>query len=208
MNPDVLKLYESNNLTITRQVHYSTKHEKSVDVVLFLNGIPIITIELKNPMTGQTSQNAVHQYRHDRDQNDLLFSFKKRALVHFAVDTDEVYMTTRLLGESTEFLPFNKGNNNGAGNPENPHGYKTSYLWEEVLKRDSLLDIVARFLHLQIVTVQDLAHKTTGHLYSTGAFRPVSYFSQWERKRGNRFGASAENRCRASIERAPRLCSL
>ena len=125
MNPDALKLYESNNLTITRQVHYSTKHEKSVDVVLSLNGIPIITIELKNPMTGQTWQNAVHQYRHDRDQNEFLFSFKKRALVHFAVDTDEIYMTTKLLGESTEFLPFNKGNNNGAGNPENPSGYKT-----------------------------------------------------------------------------------
>ena len=150
MNPDALKLYESNNLTITRQVHYSTKYEKSVDVVLFLNGIPIITIELKNPMTGQTWQNAVHQYRHDRDQNDLLFSFKKRALVHFAVDTDEAYMTTRLLGESTEFLPFNKGNNNGAGNPENPSGYKPAYLWEEVLSRESLLDIIARFLHLQV----------------------------------------------------------
>ena len=101
-------------------------------------------------MTGQTWQNAVHQYRHDRDQNELLFSFKKRALVHFAVDTDEIYMTTKLLGESTEFLPFNKGNNNGAGNPENPKGYKTAYLWEEVLSRDSLMDILARFLHLQV----------------------------------------------------------
>ena len=119
-------------------------------MVLTLNGIPVVTLELKNPMTHQTWENAVHQYRHDRDPNDLLFSFKKRALVHFAVDTDEAYMTTKLSGESTAFLPFNKGNNNGAGNPENPKGYKTAYLWEEVLSRDSLMDILARFIHLQV----------------------------------------------------------
>lgn len=150
MNPETQKLYEANILSITRQARYSTKHENSVDVVLCVNGIPVITLELKNPMTHQTWANAVHQYKHDRDPNDLLFSFKKRALVHFAVDTDEAYMTTRLNGSSTYFLPFNKGKDNGKGNPDNPHGYKTAYLWEEVLARDSLMDILARFMHLQV----------------------------------------------------------
>ena len=150
MNPDTKWKYEQNALSVIRQVHFSKDHNKSVDVVLTLNGIPIVTVELKNPMTKQTWENAVHQYKHDRDANNLLFSFKKRALVHFAVDTDEAYMATKLSGESTTFLPFNRGNNNGAGNPENHKGYKTAYLWEEVLSRDSLMDILARFIHLQV----------------------------------------------------------
>jgi type I restriction enzyme R subunit len=150
MNPETQKLYEANILSITRQAHYSTKHENSVDVVLCINGIPVITLELKNPMTHQTWMNAVHQYKHDRDPNDLLFAFKKRALVHFALDTDEAYMATKLSGTHTYFLPFNKGKDNGKGNPDNPSGYKTAYLWEEVLARDSLMDILARFMHLQV----------------------------------------------------------
>lgn len=150
LNPDTQSLYAANRLTIARQQKFSNKNSKTVDVVLSLNGIPVVTIELKNPMTGQTWRNAVHQYKVDRDSNEVLFQFKKRALVHFAADPDEVYMTTRLSGNSTHFLPFNHGNNNGAGNPENPNGYKTSYLWEEVLQRDSLMDILARFIHLQI----------------------------------------------------------
>jgi type I restriction enzyme R subunit len=101
-----------------------------VDVVLSLNGIPVATAELKNPLTGQTWRNAVQQYQNDRDPKDQIFQFKKCALVHFAVDPDEVYMTTRLNGRSTYFLPFNKGNDNAAGNPVNPDGYKTAYLWE------------------------------------------------------------------------------
>jgi len=121
-----------------------------VDVTLALNGIPVATAELKNPMTGQTWRNAVHQYKNDREAADLFFQFKRRTLVHFAVDTDEVYMTTRLSGGKTYFLPFNKGCGSGAGNPENPNGYKTAYLWEEVLQRHSFLDILARFIHLQI----------------------------------------------------------
>ena len=149
MNPETLQRYQANILTITRQARYSTKHENSVDVVLSVNGIPVITIELKNQLTHQSWQNAVKQYKFDRDPNDLLFSFKKRALVHFAVDTDEIYMTTKIQGSSTYFLPFNKGNGYGRGNPENPNGYKTAYLWEEVLTRDSLMDILARFVHLQ-----------------------------------------------------------
>ncbi len=150
MNPETKRLYDANILTITRQAHFSTKHEQSVDIVLTINGIPVSTLELKNAMTGQTWRNAVHQYKVDRDPNDTLFAFRKRALVHFAVDTDEAYMTTKLAGANTSFLPFNKGRDNGAGNPDNPKGCKTAYLWEEVLSRDSLMDIVARFLHIQV----------------------------------------------------------
>ena len=150
LNPDIQKLYEANCITITRQLRYSAKHGNTLDVTLALNGIPVATAELKNPMTAQTWRHAVTQYKNDRDPVDLIFQFKKRTLVHFALDTDEVYMTTRLSRRSTHFLPFNKGCGSGAGNPENPSGYKTAYLWEEVLKRHSFLDILARFIHLQV----------------------------------------------------------
>jgi type I restriction enzyme R subunit len=150
LNPETIRLYNENILTITRQLKYSPKYEKSIDVVLSLNGLPLVTMELKNPMTGQTWRDAKHQYQNDRDPNDVLFQFHKRTLVHFAVDTDEVYMTTQLKGKSTYFLPFNKGDNGGAGNPDNPGNYKTAYLWEESLQRDSFLDIVARFIHIQV----------------------------------------------------------
>ena len=150
MNPDIVKKYEATRLTVTRQLVYSTKHKNTIDLVLSLNGIPIITAELKNPMTGQRWPDAVNQYMHDRDPRDLIFDFKKRTLVHFAVDPDEVYMTTRLAWKSTTFLPFNLGNGTGAGNPPNPAGYKTAYLWEQVWVRDSLLDIIARFMHLEV----------------------------------------------------------
>ena len=161
MNPDTLKLYTANRLTITRQLRYSSRHQNTLDVTLALNGIPVATAELKNPLTAQTWRHAVEQYKSDRDPKDLIFQFKRRALVHFALDTDEVYMTTRLLGKNTQFLPFNKGCGGGqdsvegilhtsAGNPENPSGYKTAYLWEKILERDSFLDTLARFIHLQV----------------------------------------------------------
>ena len=150
MNPETKKRYEANRLTITRQLKYSPKHTGTLDVTLALNGIPVATVELKNPMTAQTWRHAVMQYKNDRDPTDLIFQFKHRALVHFAVDTDEVYMTTRLAGSKTYFLPLNKGCGGGGGNPDNPGGYKTAYLWEEVLERHSFLDILARFIHLQI----------------------------------------------------------
>lgn len=150
MNPETQRLYAANRLAITRQLRYSSRHGNTLDVTLVLNGIPVATLELKNPMTGQTWRNAIHQYKNDRDPTDLIFQFKKRTLVHFAVDTDEVYMATRLSGRSTHFLPFNRGCGGGAGNPENPGGYKTAYLWEEVLERHSFLDILARFIHLQV----------------------------------------------------------
>jgi type I restriction enzyme R subunit len=150
LNTDTIRLYNENILTITRQLHYSVKHENSLDVTISLNGIPLATAELKNPMTGQAWQNAVWQYRTDRDPTETIFAFRKRTFVHFALDTDEVYMTTQPAGKGTHFLPFNRGDNGGRGNPENPGNYKTAYLWEEVLQRDSFLDILARFVHIQI----------------------------------------------------------
>jgi type I restriction enzyme R subunit len=145
LNEEHRKLYEANVLSVIRQLRYSEKDEKSLDLTLFLNGFPIITAELKNPLTGQTVQDAIWQYRHGRDPREPLFKFG-RCLAHFAVDPDLVYMTTRLRGKDTEFLPFNKGNNDGAGNPPNPHGFKTAYLWEEVWRKDNLLEIIGHFL--------------------------------------------------------------
>jgi type I restriction enzyme R subunit len=150
MNPDSRRLYEANRLTLTRQLHYSTKNENSIDLLISLNGIPVATGELKNPLTGQTAEHAKHQYKSDRDPRERIFEFKRRTLVHFAVDPDVVWMTTRVEGSKTVFLPFNKGSKHGAGNPENPGGYKTAYLWEAVWKRDALLDILGRFVHLQV----------------------------------------------------------
>jgi type I restriction enzyme, R subunit len=152
LNPELEARYRANLLGLTRQLHFSPKSEKSLDVVLSVNGIPVVTLELKNPLSGQTAANAIHQYRNDRDPREPIFEFTKRSLVHFAVDTEEVHMATRLAGASTHFLPFNRGANGGAGNPPDKAGrnYKTAYLWEEVLQRDSLLDLLARFLHLDI----------------------------------------------------------
>jgi len=150
MNPDTLALYGHNQLTVTRQLYYSDAHSKSLDLVLFLNGLPIATAELKNPLSGQTVEDAKRQYKRDRDARELLFEFKKRALVHFAVDQDQVFMATRLSGDKTFFLPFNLGDHGHAGNPPAADGgYRTAYLWREVWQRDSLLDIVGRFMHLQ-----------------------------------------------------------
>lgn len=120
-----------------------------IDVTLAVNSIPVVTAELKNPLTGQRAADAVRQYQDDRDGRDLLFAFKKRALVHFAVDPDEVWMTTHLRGKETHFLPFNRGNNHGAGNPPVEGNWKTHYLWDEVLQVDSLLEILQRFMHLE-----------------------------------------------------------
>ncbi|GAB4495712.1 MAG: DEAD/DEAH box helicase family protein [Saprospiraceae bacterium] len=152
LNPETERLYNLNRLTVTRQVKYSLKNENSVDLLLSLNGLPVATVELKNQFTGQDTANARRQFIEDRDPAELLFQFKKRALVHFAVDTDEAYFTTFLNRGKTRFFPFNKGNNNGAGNPLNPNGHKTAYLWEEIWQKDSWLDIVGRFIHLETET--------------------------------------------------------
>lgn len=158
LNPELEARYAANRLGVVRQLHYSAQHPgRSLDVVLVLNGVPLATLELKNPLTGQTAAHAKHQYTHDRDPRTPIFEFKRRTLVHFAVDTEEVWMTTRLAGTATHFLPFNKGNGGGAGNPPDTHGrnYRTAYLWEEVLQRDSLLDLLARFVHLQVEDKRD-----------------------------------------------------
>lgn len=152
LNPELAERYALNRLGVTRQLGYSKAGRQSLDVVLSVNGLPVVTVELKNPLTGQTTDDAVIQYRRDRDPRERLFEFGRRTLVHFAADPDTVQMTTRLAGESTQFLPFNRGNGTLAGNPPDAlgRGYRTAYLWEEVLSRDSLMDILARFLHLQV----------------------------------------------------------
>jgi len=159
MNPESAARYGANRLTITRQVEFLSdvlkrpdgqKRKCIVDVVLSLNGLPVVTVELKNPLTGQRAEDACTQYKTDRDGRDRLFRFKERALVHFAVDPDEAWMTTELKGAQTFFLPFNRGHNFGAGNPPVEDNWKTHYLWDEVLRADSLLDILQRFMHLEI----------------------------------------------------------
>ncbi|HEY4016507.1 MAG TPA: type I restriction endonuclease [Polyangiaceae bacterium] len=149
MNPDTLARYQENRLVVRRQVRFVEDGDESIDLVLFVNGFPIATAELKNPLTKQTVEDAVKQYRR-RDTRPMLLQFKKRSLVHFAVDPDLVYMTTKLSGDATTFLPFNRGRDRGAGNPEHASGYRTGYLWQEVWERDSFLDVLARFVHLQV----------------------------------------------------------
>jgi len=149
LNPKSIELYEKNRLGISRQVHFSADNDKSLDLVISLNGIPVATAELKNQMTGQTVEDGMRQYKKNRDPREKLFQFKKRALVHFAVDTDQVYMTTKLEGNDTFFLPFNLGHEHGAGNPPEEGKHRTWYLWEKVWERESWLDILARFIHVQ-----------------------------------------------------------
>lgn len=146
--------YEENICSCVRQWHYSSQNNNSVDMVLVLNGIPVIALELKNQYTGQTVDNAKKQWMYDRDPREICFQFNKRILAYYCVDHTDVYMTTKLAKADTFFLPFNQGsngagNNGGAGNPPNPNGYPTAYLWENVLQKDSMLDILQKFLNLQ-----------------------------------------------------------
>ncbi len=156
MNPDIMQRYAANRLRVVRQVHYSVHNELNIDLVLFLNGIPVATAELKTDFT-QCIDDAVDQYRFDRLPNpkgqnsEPLLTFPSGALVHFAVSSSEVKMTTKLAGPDTNFLPFNQGSNGSgntgaAGNPVNPDGHKTAYLWEQVWQRDSWLEILGRYL--------------------------------------------------------------
>jgi len=148
-NPNLWTLYKQNRLSVVRQLRYDPNNDNELDLVLCVNGVPVVTCELKNAMTGQKVSHAKHQYRTDRDPKAPIFVFKKRALVHFAVDADEAWMATHLRGVKTFFLPFNRGFSNGAGNPPVESKHRTSYLWEQVWERESLLDIVGRFMHLQ-----------------------------------------------------------
>ena len=151
MNPDITARYQANRLRVVRQVHYSTANENSLDLVLFLNGIPVATVELKTDNT-QSIDDAVVQYQKDRQphpkgqSSEPLLSFPSGALVHFAVSSSRVMMTTRLQGLDTTFLPFDRGNDGGAGNRLNPDGHTTAYLWEQVWQRDSLLEILGRYM--------------------------------------------------------------
>ena len=154
LNPDALARFARNELTVTRQARCHPGKGDEVDLLFALNGVPVATCELKNPMTGQTWRNAVRQYQQDRDPNVPLFRFQKRALVHFAADPEEVHMTTRLAGEATRFLPFNRGSDPGAvrcgaGNPLHPSGYRTGYFWQEVLERERFLDILGSYVFVE-----------------------------------------------------------
>lgn len=150
LNPDHQKRVAHNTLSVMRQCHYSAKNSNSLDLVIFINGLPIFTIELKNKLTGQTRADAIIQYQKDRSiSGEPLLAFK-RCLVHFAVDGDEVYMTTHLQGTKTRFLPFNQGNRGHAGNPPNPYTYPSHYLWQSVLGRDSVLELLTHFIHIEI----------------------------------------------------------
>ena len=154
LNPDARARFERNELTVTRQVPCHLSKADTVDLVFALNGVPVATCELKNPMTGQTWRDAVRQYRQDRDPDAPLFRFKRRTLVHFAADPDEVHMTTRLAGAATSFLPFNRGSSPGsvhcgAGNPQHPSGYRTGYLWQDVLAPERFLDILGTYVFLE-----------------------------------------------------------
>ena len=161
LNEETRQLYRGNVFSVARQLHYSERNNKSLDLTLFLNGIPIFTAELKNPLTGQTVQDAIRQYRTDRDPRESLFAYG-RCLAHFAVDPDLVYVTTQLAGPQTRFLPFNQGKFGGAGNapvPPTQNGYATSYLWEGTWARDSVLDLVRQFIH-EVEEEDDRGRKT------------------------------------------------
>ena len=158
LNDELQKLYLGNLFSEIRQLKYSVKNENSLDLVLFLNGLPIVTAELKNPLTGQTVQDAIKQYKTTRDPREPLFAFG-RVLAHFALDPDLAYMTTHLQGAQTRFLPFNQGNQNGAGNPPSWRGFATAYLYEQIWARDSLLDLAQNFVQ-EIQQEDDDGNKT------------------------------------------------
>lgn len=142
--PEHAANYQKNRLAIVRQLKYSKRNENAIDLVLFVNGIPVVTLELKNELTGQNHHNAIKQYIQDRDPKGEPFLEFKRCLVHFAVGTEKVFMTTELKGKGTFFLPFNRGLDNF-----NENGFATSYLWEDVLNKDSLLDLLQNYINVQ-----------------------------------------------------------
>ena len=166
INPDILARYQANRLRVVRQVRYSTANENAIDLVLFLNGLPVATVELKTDFT-QSVQDAVDQYRFDRNPNpkgggqEPLLAFPGGAMVHFALSNAEVMMSTKLIGPLTTFLPFNKGHGGAKGNPPNPSGHPTAYLWAEVWQRDSWLEIIGRYL----VGARDSKKKLSGYIF-------------------------------------------
>ncbi len=162
LNEETRRLHAANLFSVVRQVRYSVKNENSLDLVLFLNGLPLFTAELKNPLTGQDVEDAIRQYKQDRDPREPLFAYG-RCLAHFAVDPDLVYVTAHLAGPQTRFLPFNQGRFGGAGNPPvalTSAGYATGYLWEETWARDSVLDLMRQFI--QEIAQEDENGRRTG----------------------------------------------
>lgn len=160
LNDEVQAAYDANKTTVTRQFAYSPHNHNTIDMVLSVNGIPLVAIELKNQFKGQSVENAKKQFMFDRDPKEAMLKFNHRVLVFFAVDLYEAWMTTKLASGKTFFLPFNQGSNGagnvgGAGNPENPNGYQTAYLWEKVLQKDTLMDILQRFINLEVKYEKD-----------------------------------------------------
>ena len=154
LNEETLEKYKQNHLTVTRQILCHPNANDTIDMLFSINGLPVATCELKNPRTGQNWRHAIKQYKEDRNPGAPLFTFQKRALVHFAADPNEIYMATRLAKEKTFFLPFNRGSKPqemecGSGNPQHESGYRTGYFWEEVLQRDSFLDIIKNFIFIE-----------------------------------------------------------
>jgi len=183
LNPEIMERHGKVILRVVRQVKYSVNqnNENSIDLGFFVNGIPVATWELKTDFT-QSIDDAVEQYCNNRpirdpetNKTEPLLKFKRGALVHFAVSTAEVKMTTRLDGKSTYFLPFNLGDDEGAGNPVNPNGYRVSYLWERVFERSAFMDILGRFMHL---SVEDRIDEK-GKKYQTETMI-FPRFHQWE----------------------------
>jgi type I restriction enzyme R subunit len=162
LTPELLMLYDANRVTVTRQLAYDPASNNTLDMALLVNGIPTATAELKNPLTNQNVEHAIAQYRTDRDATNVTLS--RRALVHFAVDPDRVAMTTKLAGQSTRFLPFNMGDHLGQGNPPNPDGHRTSYLWERVWARDAWMDLLGRFVHVERVSKGSAAQRRASEL--------------------------------------------
>jgi type I restriction enzyme R subunit len=162
LTPELGRLYAANRVSVTRQLPYEPGSHKTIDLALLVNGIPTATAELKNPLTNQSTEHAITQYRTDRDPANVTLS--RRALVHFAVDPDRVAMTTRLAAAATRFLPFNLGHDGGAGNPPNPAGHRTSYLWERVWARDAWMDLLARFVHVERPTQGSAAAKKAAEI--------------------------------------------
>lgn len=164
LNPELIRLYQANLLSVMQQLRYSLKNENAIDVVLFVNGLPVATMELKNLLTGSTFKHAERQYRRDRSPaGEPLLTFKRGALVHFAMDEDNVSMTTRLINGPTRFLPFNRGRDGGSGNPDIADEFRVAYLYADqpegkaVFSREVLLDIIGRFMHLAAVDDDKLA---------------------------------------------------
>ena len=167
LNQDLVKLYEGNICGITRQFPYSKNNNNTIDTVLSINGIPLFAFELKDQLKGQDVNNAMRQWKEDRDPKEPIFKFGQRFLCYFAIDLYDAFMTTELKGEYTRFLPFNQGSNGagnpgGKGNPKNDEGYPTSYIWERVFSVDSTIDLIAKF-----ITITEEKEEKNGKSYIT-----------------------------------------